>query len=100
MKGLPIHAMFRVRQTGPQSWHIRFDTDGGPVTLSSGGARLFDGDTVVVDAKDAEYQGLYRRFAELSSDGRSDVDLAPQLLVADAFMLGRRRTVEAFEDKS
>jgi len=100
MDGLPIHAVFDFRQTGPQSWDIRFDTDGGPVTLSSGGARLFDGDTVLVDAKDAEYQGLYRRFVELTSDGRSDVDLAPQLLVADAFMLGRRRVVDAFEDKA
>jgi D-galactose 1-dehydrogenase len=100
MDGLPIHAVFDFRQTGPQSWDIRFDTDGGPVTLSSGGARLFDGDAVLVDAKDAEYQGLYRRFVELIADGRSDVDLAPQLLVADAFMLGRRRVVDAFEDKA
>ena len=30
--------------------------------------------------------------------GESDVDLAPFQLVADAFLLGRRRTVEPFED--
>ena len=30
--------------------------------------------------------------------GETDVDLAPFQLVADAFMLGRRRTVEPFED--
>jgi hypothetical protein len=28
----------------------------------------------------------------------SHVDMAPLFLVADAFMLGRRRIVEAFED--
>ncbi len=53
-----------------------------------------------VDAKDAEYQGLYRRFIDLTSGARSDVDLAPQLLVADAFMLGQRHVVDAFEDKT
>ena len=30
--------------------------------------------------------------------GEIDVDLAPLQLVADAFLLGRRRTVEPFED--
>jgi D-galactose 1-dehydrogenase len=97
MNGLPIRAVFDFRQEGLQSWDIQFRTDQGVVTLSSGGARLTDGDTVVTDAKDAEYPGLYRRFVELASEGRSDVDLAPQLLVADAFMLGRRRIVDAFE---
>ena len=98
LDGLPIQAAFDFRQTGPQSWDIRFDTDAGVVTMALGGRRLFDGDKLLVEAGDAEYQGLYRRFIELAADGRSDVDLAPQSLVADAFMLGRRRTVEAFED--
>jgi D-galactose 1-dehydrogenase len=100
MDGLPIRAEFDFRQTGPQSWDIRFDTTDGPVTLSLGGAKLFDGDKLVVDAKDAEYQGLYRRFVDLTSRARSDVDLAPQLLVADAFTLGQRHVVDAFEDKA
>jgi D-galactose 1-dehydrogenase len=41
---------------------------------------------------------LYRRFAGLLRAGHSDVDLAPLLHVADAFMLGKRRVVEAFSD--
>ena len=41
-QGLQITAEFDFRQTGPQSWDIDLDTDGGPVTLSLGGAR-FDG---------------------------------------------------------
>jgi D-galactose 1-dehydrogenase len=41
---------------------------------------------------------LYRRFAEIIKAGRSDVDLAPLRHVADAFMLGRRKFVEAFHD--
>ncbi len=43
---------------------------------------------------------LYRRFRELAASGGSDVDLAPLQLVADAFLLGRRRTVEPFEDEA
>jgi D-galactose 1-dehydrogenase len=96
--GLPITAVFDFRQTGQQSWDIRFETDKGPVMLSLGGRRLVDGDSVLVDAQDEEYPLLYRRFVELASQGISDVDLAPFQLVADAFLLARSRTVEAFED--
>jgi hypothetical protein len=53
---------------------------------------------VLIDGEDAEYRGLYRRLVELTATGTSDVDLAPLRLVADAFLLGRRRTVEPFED--
>jgi D-galactose 1-dehydrogenase len=98
-EGLPIEAEFDFRQTGPQSWDIHVDTDSGPVTLSSGGARLIAGDKQLVDAADAEYAGLYRRFVELAATGETDVDLAPFQLVADAFMLGRRRTVGPFDDE-
>ena len=51
---------------------------------------------VLVDEKKQSYQSLYRRFVELVAAGESDVDLSPLQLVADAFMLGRRREVEAF----
>jgi D-galactose 1-dehydrogenase len=96
--GLPIAAEFDFRQTGPQSWDILIETDGGPLQLSGGGARLMAGNEVLVDAAEAEYRGLYRRFVELTATGASDVDLTPLRLVADAFMLGRRQIVEPFED--
>jgi len=96
-EGVPIAAEFDFRQTGPQSWDIVVDTDRGPLTLSGGGARLVAGDAVLVEAAEAEYRGLYRRFVELTATGSSDVDLTPLRLVADAFLLGRRRIVESFE---
>jgi D-galactose 1-dehydrogenase len=99
-QGLKITAEFDFLQTGPQSWDIDLDTDGGAVTLSMGGARLRAGGKQLVDAADAEYAGLYRRFRELAATGEADVDLAPLQLVADAFLLGRRRTVEPFEDET
>jgi len=99
-KGLPITAEFDFRQTGPQSWDIHLDTDGGPLTLSSGGARLTAAGKPLVDLAEAEYAGLYRRFLELTATGETDVDLAPLQIVADAFLLARRRTVEPFEDET
>ena len=96
--GLPITAEFDFRQSGPQSWDILIETDGGPLKLSGGGARLIAGSEVLVDAEAEEYRGLYRRFVELTATGTSDVDLAPLRLVADAFMLGRRQIVAAFEE--
>ncbi|KJC40373.1 galactose 1-dehydrogenase [Bradyrhizobium sp. LTSP885] len=96
--GLPVHAEFDFRQTGPQSWDILIETDAGPVALSKGGAQLRDGDRLIVDSAKEEYPALYRRFLALASEGKSDVDLAPLQLVADSFMLGRRRVVEPFED--
>ena len=99
-QGLKITAEFDFRQTGPQSWDIDLYTDGGPVTLSMGGARLRAGGKQLVDAPDAEYAGLYRRFRELAATGETDVDLAPLQLVADAFLLGRRSMVEPFEDET
>jgi D-galactose 1-dehydrogenase len=96
--GLKARAEFDFLQTGPQTWDIVVETDGGVLRLSRGGAEMaIDGRAVVV-AEDREYAGIYQRFAELIAAGRSDVDLAPFEHVADAFMLGRRNTVEAFED--
>jgi len=71
-------------------------TDSGKLKLSMGGAKMLVDGKAVVTAEDREYAGLYTRFAELIRTGASDVDLAPLVHVADAFMLGRRRTVEPF----
>jgi D-galactose 1-dehydrogenase len=96
--GLPIRAEFDFRQTGPQTWDIRVETDRGLLKLSSGGAKLFHDGATLVDEKEAEYPGIYRHFVDLIARGASDVDLVPLAHVADAFMLGRRTVVEAFED--
>ena len=95
--GLPVTAEFDFRQTGPQSWDIIVQTDRGPLTLC-GGTRLVASGEVLIDATETEYCGVYRRFVDLTATGASDVDLTPLQLVADAFLLGRRHTVEPFED--
>jgi D-galactose 1-dehydrogenase len=94
--GLPILAEFDWRQTGSETWDIRVETDAEHLTLSAGGSRLVIDDRTMVDEKQAEYRGIYRRFVELISSRVSDVDLSPLIHVADAFMLGRHHEVEPF----
>lgn len=95
--GLPIHAEFDFRQTGEQSWDIHVETEAGPLVLSAGGRTLSHDGRILVDEPEQEYARIYRRFEALIADGRSDVDLAPLVLVGDAFMLGRRLLVEPFQ---
>lgn len=95
--GLSVTAVFDWRQTGPQTWDIHVDTDKGRLTLSSGGAKLAIAGAAVGIGPEAEYDGIYARFAELITAGQSDVDVAPLRHVADAFLLGRRETVDAFD---
>jgi D-galactose 1-dehydrogenase len=96
--GVPVHAEFDWRQTGKQSWDIVVGTAQGEVKLSDGGARLWIGGQEQPLEKEAEYPSLYRRFAELVKTASSDVDVAPLRHVADAFMLGKRKVVDAFHD--
>ncbi|MBB5043253.1 Gfo/Idh/MocA family protein [Shinella fusca] len=97
-KGLDLAAEFDWRQTGKQSWDIVAETDAGTMVLSEGGAKLSIDGKLVHEEPEQEYPMLYRRFAEIVKAGKSDVDLAPLRHVADAFMLGRRKFVEAFHD--
>jgi D-galactose 1-dehydrogenase len=83
-------------QTGPQTWDIRVETDRGTLLLGMGGSRMAVDDETVCEAAEAEYAGLYRRFARLVREGRSDVDVSPLRHVADAFLSSRRETVEPF----
>ena len=96
--GVEVAADFDWRQEGPQTWEISVETGQGTLLLTSGGAEMaVDGRTVDVPAG-GEYPAIYRRFAELLASGARDVDLAPLVHVADAFMLGRRLTVDPFDE--
>lgn len=99
--GADVRAIFDWRHEGEQTWSIEAETDAGTLALHDGGARM------VVDgqAKSAEeftlageYPRLYANMARLVANGDSDVDLAPMRHVADAFLLGRRKSVAPFHD--
>ena len=94
-----LQAVFDWRQTGPQTWDIEVETEAGlTLKLTHGGSCLEIGGREVVKEDPAEYQAIYRRFDELLNARQSDVDTAPFRLVADAFMIGKRVQVDAFED--
>ena len=95
--GAAVSAVFDWRQQGAQTWDIAVTTETGHMLLQNGGATLSIDGQPVADAPDREYPRLYQRMADLVRRGASDVDLAPMAHVADAFTLGERREVAAFE---
>ena len=93
-----IQMQLDFRQTGLQTWDIRVETDAGPLVLSQGGGDLTCAGAPQPVAEARAYPSLYRHFARLIAERRSDVDVAPLHHVADAFLRARRIEVEAFEN--
>jgi predicted dehydrogenase len=85
------------RYTEGERWTIRVESeDGTVIELLDGGARMtVDGEARAVPDR-GEYPSLYARFAELVEARQSDVDREPLRIVADAFLVGRRESVEPF----
>lgn len=72
------------------------ETTAGMLVLSEGGAKLsIDGKPQALPTA-SEYDGLYRRFVQLVRAGQSEVDVAPFVHVADAFLLGARKVTAPF----
>ena len=82
---------------GDETWSITWTLgDGGVLELQRGGADLaLDGKAVVQEAEE-EYPRLYRHFAALIREGRSDAETRPLQIAADAFSLARIERVAAF----
>lgn len=94
--GLEGDASFDWTGTGAQAWTVSVASNGPPVVLTEGGARLSIGGIDQPLAATVEYEGVYRRFADLLAQRHSDADAAPLRLAADAFLVGKRNTVAAF----
>jgi D-galactose 1-dehydrogenase len=93
-----VSADFDWRQTGPQTWDIAVETPKGRLDLRMGG-NVLEIDGILQAGENnimGEYPALYARMADLVAYGRSDVDLAPMIHVADAMTLGQRKIVDAF----
>jgi hypothetical protein len=90
---------FDWRHKGGEAWTIDVRTEAGStVKLLHGGSRLeVDGEPRGTEGP-GEYAALYGEFINLIDERRSLVDTRPLRLCADAFLLGRRTTVEAFDD--
>lgn len=96
--GTPIEAVFDFRHTEQPCWRIRIDTDAGRLELAKGGAAMALDGQLQIDADKAEYAGVYARFGALIEQRACDIDIRAFQHVADAFMLGERRTVEDFNE--
>lgn len=95
--GTSISADLDWREQGDEKWHMNFVLgDGRNVRLSKGGTVLAVEGKTIVEAPSEEYQRIYRHFTALLDARWSDVDAAPLRLVADAMLLGRRLTTDAF----
>jgi predicted dehydrogenase len=97
-KGGSFRAEFDWRYTEGERWTIRVATEEGErIELRDGGARLLIGGEEQAVEERGEYPSIYARFAELIAAGETEVDREPLRIVADAFLSGRRETVEAFD---
>jgi predicted dehydrogenase len=96
--GAPIHMELNFRHTGAESWDIEVQADEGVLLLSKGASMLQINGQPVAVAQAGEYTRLYAHFAGLIGERRSDTDVTPLALVADAFLCGRRIEVEAFNE--
>ena len=105
----PITAEFDFLSQHDQIWTIAIETDSGQLCLEEGGAKLTINGEPQPDANqpmntgssdshllDSEYPRLYAKMAALIENREIEMDLAPIELVADAFLLGQRKTVEPF----
>ena len=82
-----------------EDWSISVTTViGRTITLREGGATLFiDGRQQVLSGLHG-YPSIYDRFAAIVAAGEVDLDLEPLRIVSDAFLVGQRQMIDAFEN--
>ena len=94
----PLHANLDWRRSEGEEWTIAVETsDGLSLRLEQGGAVLRLNGQEQRDDGLGEYPDIYRTFVDLIDQRRSMVDVAPFRLVADALMVGSRKSVEAVQ---
>ena len=93
-----MSAGFNWLEESGEVWTIRFETGkGDSLELDKGGTVLRINGQTTIENPSEEYEQIYAHFAKLLKKGKSDVSGAPLRLVADAFLLGARENVDAFE---
>ena len=95
--GVPISVAFDFLQTGPQLWDIIIEASNESLRLAHGGNKLWINGSARNVGSEAEYPSMYRHFVDLIRAGKSDVDVTPLQLVADAFLRGRMIATDPFD---
>lgn len=91
-------AVFDWRAAAGEHREFTVTTASGKIFAFSVGGRYLSIDGVpTVETANFEYPLLYDRFADLITAGRSEVDIDPAVLTADALQLGRRVLVERLD---
>lgn len=92
-------ADFNWDHQGGEAWdvYIRL-ADNTELKLIEGGSRLFVAGELQASGGKGEYASIYAEFVDLIDERRSNVDIRPLRLVADAYLTGRRSTAPPFED--
>ncbi|MBJ7579415.1 Gfo/Idh/MocA family oxidoreductase [Devosia sp. MC532] len=86
-----LSAGFNWLEESGEIWTVHIVTGtGNDIKLEGGGRRLIVNGELILEHGDAEYAGIYDRFADLLDQHESDVDAAPLRLMSDVFLLGAR----------
>ena len=94
-----LQAVFDWRQTGPQTWDIEVETEAGlTLKLTHGGSCLEIGGRWWWRRSPPNTRPSTGASTRCSMRASRRSTTAPFRLVADAFMIGKRVQVEAFED--
>jgi len=96
--GAAIDAEFDFRHRGIQARAVEIDTDRGVLDLARFSTDQGEETWGEAGSQPCEYASLYRRFATLIADGRSDTDQRPLELVLEIFRVAGRSTVAPFRE--
>jgi predicted dehydrogenase len=94
----PMVADFDWRETEGETWTVEVATSEGALRLTGGGRTLSLDGQVLIEHGDDEYPTLYRSLVDHVRRSECYVHADPLRIVADAFMLAERVSVEPFED--
>jgi predicted dehydrogenase len=92
----PLTCSLDWRLSEGEEWTVTVTTaDGRRLVLADGGASLSIDGTEQSCSGPGEYPDIYRRFADLIDQRRSDVDVRPLQIVADCLLVGTWKSVDS-----
>ncbi|TDV67800.1 Gfo/Idh/MocA family protein [Pseudomonas sp. LP_7_YM] len=91
-----VIAEFDFDHCDTEQWCIELHCDEGVMRLDAGGTLVSINGVAQSVSEEGEYPAMYRHFAQLIAEQKSDLDLQPLRIVADGFFVGSKQTVADF----